>query len=49
MLVHVFDFEFYVQNILKEAENNFLFEVLAKLCDDKHNKEERIKKRGGGF
>ena len=29
----------YVQNILKEAENSFLFEVLAKLGEDKHNKE----------
>ena len=29
----------YVQNILKEAENSFLFEVLAKLGDYKNNKD----------
>ena len=44
-MVHVFDFEFQVQNILKEAENNFLFKVLAKFGVNKHNKD--IKKNCG--
>ena len=39
MLVQGFDFDFDVPNILKEAENNFLFKVLAKLADYKHNKD----------
>ena len=38
ILVQGFDFKINAPNILKEAGNYFLFEVLAKLGDYKHNK-----------
>ena len=34
-----FDFNFLVLNILKEGDINFLFKVLAKFFDYKHNKD----------
>ena len=46
-LVTLFDFDFLVQNILKEADINVCFKVLAKFTDYKHNKN--IKKCGFFF
>ena len=43
--VGLFDFNFLVLNILKEADINFFFKVLAKFGDNKHNKG--IKKNCG--
>ena len=37
--VGLFDFNFLVLNILKEADINFFFKVLAKFGDNKHNKD----------
>ena len=37
--VKLFDFNFLVLNILKEADINFFFKVLAKFGDNKHNKD----------
>ena len=37
--VELFDFNFLVLNILKEADINFFFKVLAKFGDNKHNKD----------
>ena len=35
----LFDFTFLVLNILKEADINFFFKVLAKFGDNEHNKD----------
>ena len=43
--VGLFDFNFLVLNILKEADINFFFKVLAKFGNYKHNKD--IKKNCG--
>ena len=45
--VRLFDFDFLVLNILKEADINFFFKVLAKFGDNKHNKD--IQKKCGIF
>ena len=39
MSVGLFDFKFWVLNILKEADINYFFKVLAKFGDNKHNKD----------
>ena len=37
--VRLFDFNFLVLNILKEADINFFFKVLAKFGDNNHKKD----------
>ena len=39
LAVGLFDFNFLVLIILKEADNYFFFKVLAKFVDDIHNKD----------
>jgi len=38
-LFRLFDFDLIVQNIIKEADINFFFKVLAKFGGYKHNKD----------
>ena len=48
-LVRLFDFNFLVHNILKEADINCFFKVLAKFGDYKHNKDIKKLWKKNGF